>query len=79
METTVLAEKKDVNLYTALVTDFMKNQKLKVSDEEKNKFIMLCLVNKLNPRKKEVYAIPYGDKLTLVIAYNVFLQRAEET
>ncbi len=70
---------KDKSIYTKLVEDFMSNQKLKVSDEEKKKFIMLCMVNKLNPRKKEVYAIPYGDKLTLVIGYNVFLQRAEAT
>jgi len=58
METTVLATKDEV-LYTKLVEDFLLNQKLKVSDEEKKKFLMLCIVNKLNPWKKEVYAIPY--------------------
>jgi len=78
MENTLATQKKE-QLYTKLVEDFMKNQKIKASDEEKKKFLMLCLVNELNPWKKEVYAIPYGDKLTLVIWYNVFLQRAEAT
>jgi len=66
MENTLATQKKE-QLYTKLVEDFMKNQKIKASDEEKKKFLMLCLVNELNPWKKEVYAIPYGDKLTLVI------------
>lgn len=79
METTALVSTKKNQLYSKLVTDFIKNENLKVSESEKTKFLMLCMVNELNPRKKEVYAIPYGDKLTLVISYNVYLQRAERT
>ena len=45
-------ELKKEMIYTKLIEDFMKNQKIKVSDEEKKKFLMLCMVNELNPRKK---------------------------
>ena len=62
MENALSTTSKEQQLYTKLVDDFMKNEHLSVSAEEKQKFLMVCMVNKLNPRKKEIYAIPRKSK-----------------
>ena len=73
-----LAVSKDQNYYKLLVETFMKDAKLeKIAVLEKQKFLAMCVVNKLNPFKGEIYAIPRGDKLTITIAYTVYLERAE--
>jgi hypothetical protein len=84
--------KKDQNHYQTLVEAFMKDANLlDVDPMEKKKFMAICVVNKLNPFKWQIYAIPRNKKikewntekwikvLTPVINYNVFLERAEES
>ena len=66
--------------YTNLVNQFLADEKYKgVDDQEKKKFLSLCVVNQLNPYKKEAYAVPYGKTLQMTVDYHQFLQRAEAT
>jgi len=80
--------KKSENHYETLVNAFLTDSKLQdVDPMEKKKFMAICAVNKLNPFKWEIYAIPRKKKdgerwikvLTPVINYNMFIRRAEES
>lgn len=81
--------KKDDSYYSDLVNQFMTESKLSdVDPMEKKKFLTLCVINKLNPFKNQVYAIPRNSKqkdwtwkkiLTITIAYTTFLERAEDS
>jgi len=48
-----------------------------LSDSQKEEFLTLCEVHKLNPFKREIYPIPRGGQLTIVTGYEVYLKRAE--
>lgn len=72
------------NAYETLITSFFADAKIaNVDPMEKKKFIAICQINKLNPFKGEIYAIPRKDsatqttKLSVVINYNEYLKRAE--
>lgn len=79
METTTL-KTTGKNVYQELVNKFMQREEFKkISSQEKEKFLMLCTVNQLNPFKNQVYAVPYGDKLQLTVDYRMYLERAEAT
>jgi len=59
----------------------------KLSDEQVNLFLNIAVINWLNPFKKQIYAVPYEIKnnwkgtwqyqLSIIIWYEVYLQRAE--
>ena len=57
----------------------------KLSEEQKNLYIQTALINKLNPYKKEIYAMAYYNKvtgkhdLTITVAYMVYVIRAEDS
>lgn len=50
---------------------------------EKNQFLQLCKAFRLNPYKREIYAIVYGNGVyrtcSIVIGYEVFLKRAYQS
>lgn len=54
-----------------------------LSDNEKNQFLEIALAYNLNPFKREIYCIPYGDghyrKLSIITGYEIYLKRAERT
>ena len=54
--------------------------------EEKKQFVSIALAYRLNPFKREIYAIPYNTKnykgewerkLSIITGYEVYLKRAE--
>lgn len=51
----------------------------KFTESQKNQFIDICIAYRLDPTKKEVYGIPYGDKFNLIVAYDVYIKRAERS
>ena len=87
-ETGLKEKKSDETIYTDLVESFMKESKLSdVDPMEKKKFMQLCVINKLNPFKNQVYAVPRNVKqkdgtrkktITVTVAYTTYLERAEE-
>ena len=51
----------------------------KFTEEEKAQFIDICCAYGLNPIKKEVYGIKYGNNFNLVVGYEVYLKRAQRS
>jgi len=51
----------------------------KFTKEEQGQFIDVCAAYGLNPIKKEVYGIKYGDKFNLIIGYESYIKRAERS
>lgn len=51
----------------------------KFTEEEKAQFIDICVAYGLNPIKKEVYGVKYGNNFNLVVGYEVYLKRAQRT
>lgn len=49
------------------------------TESEKNQFIDMCTAFHLNPIKREVHGIKYGNTFNIVIGYEVYLKRAERT
>lgn len=59
------------------VMDFLFGSETKLTEPQKKLFISLAVKNQLDPFKREIYAIPYGDKMSVVTGYEVYLKRAE--
>ena len=51
----------------------------KFTEQEKSQFIDICCAFKLNPIKREVYGIKYGNNFSIVLGYEIYLKRAERT
>ena len=58
---------------------YLKNNNTKLSEEQFNEFVLLCLEHKLNPLKREIYAIAYGNKFNVITNYYEYLKRADAT
>ena len=54
-----------------------------LSDMEKQQFVEIAEAYQLNPFKREIYAVPYGEgeyrRLSIITGYEVFIKRAERT
>ena len=54
-----------------------------LTEQEQNQFIAIAQAFNLNPFKKEIYCVPYGQgdnrKLSIITGYEVYIKRAEET
>lgn len=42
-------------------------------------FLQICQAFKLNPFKREIYLIPYGNQANIIVGYEVYLKRAERS
>ena len=49
----------------------------KLSKHHRDQFIEICAAFSLNPFLREIYGIPYGDKFSIIVGYEVYLKRAE--
>lgn len=54
-----------------------------LNDKEKKQFIEIAIAYQLNPFKREIYCIAYGEgqyrKLSIITGYETYLKRAERT
>ena len=54
-----------------------------LSEQEKSQFVEIAEAYQLNPFKREIYAVPYGEgiyrKLSIITGFEVYLKRAERT
>ncbi len=54
-----------------------------LNDQEKNQFIEIAEAYQLNPFKREIYAVPFGEgeyrRLSIITGYEVYIKRAERT
>ena len=68
------------NLVTKkMCDDFLFTAGTKLNEQQKVLFLNLALQFKLNPFKREIYAVPYGEGWNFVTGYQVYIQRAETT
>jgi len=59
------------------IMEFLFGSETKLTEPQKELFIQLAVKNQLDPFKREIYAIPYGNKMSVVTGYEVYLKRAE--
>lgn len=54
-----------------------------LSEQEKSQFVEIAEAYQLNPFKREIYAVPYGEglyrKLSIITGFEVYLKRAERS
>ncbi len=65
-----------------LLMDYLKQTNSNLLPNEQNQFLAIASTFNLNPWKREVYAVAYGQgnsrKLSIIVGYEVYLRRAEE-
>ena len=61
------------------VSDYLASKTYKLTDAERTQFVALCITQGLNPIKREVYAVKYGNTFNILTGYEVYLKRAEQS
>ena len=51
----------------------------KLTDNEKNTFLQISQAFGLNPFKREIYCMKYGEQSTIIVGYETYIKRAERT
>lgn len=51
----------------------------RLNPKQKDHFIEICQAFGLNPFKREIYAVPFGDNFNIIVGYEVYLKRAERS
>lgn len=63
----------------AIAEQYLESFGNKLTKAHKNQFLNICQSFGLNPFIREVYGIPYGDKFNIIVGYEVYLKRAENS
>jgi len=50
-----------------------------VTESQKYQFLDICQVYGLNPFLREIYAVPYKGKMSIIVGYEVYLKRGERS
>ena len=79
-EVATTTEQNEVQI-KALCLDYLKQTHSNLMEHEQAQFLAIACAFNLNPYKKEVYPIAYGQgnsrKLSIIVGYEVYLKRAE--
>lgn len=65
--------------FKEIAIDFLKGMGMNLPAKYSKQFIDVCSVYKLNPIKRECYAVGYGDNWNIITGYEVYIKRAERT
>ncbi len=76
-EMTAKPERGLAKISEQVIKDWLVASKTEVTNDEFKLALGVCQINHLNPFKKEVHIIKYGNKLQLVTGYDVYLKRAD--
>lgn len=52
---------------------------MSIAPKYREMFLNMASAYGLNPFKREIYCIPYGDKVSIVTSYDTYIKRAERT
>lgn len=77
-EITVTQENQIID-YKAKATEWLQNMGTQLPPAQTTQFLELCQCYKLNPFKREIYAVGYGNKFNIIVGYEVYLKRAART
>lgn len=83
-EETALAARQQTAVAQVSITKEKINQYLKsmgsgLLDQQREQFIEIAQAFNLNPFKREIYGIKYGNNFNIIVGYEVYLKRAERT
>ena len=80
METSKEIVKQDTKAVTQKdVDDYLFGSGTKLTEAQKTLFYNIAISCQLNPLKREIYAVVYGQNFNLITGYEVYLKRAERT
>ena len=65
--------------YKAKAVEWLENMGTQLPKQYQTQFLELCQLYQLNPFKREIYAVGYGNKFNIITGYEVYLKRAERT
>lgn len=67
--------------YKAIATEWLTStgNLQKFTENEKTQFIDMCTAFGLNPIKREIYGIKYGQNFNLIVGYETYIKRAERS
>lgn len=63
----------------AAALEYLRSTGLELPRQYEMQFLNACVLYGLNPFKREIYAVGYGDKWNVIVGYEVYLKRAERT
>jgi phage recombination protein Bet len=71
----------NVEDYKAIATEWLTStgNLQKFTENEKAQFIDMCTAFGLNPIKREIYGIKYGQNFNLIVGYETYIKRAERS
>lgn len=59
--------------------DYLFGLKDPITEKQQNLFLNIARVNNLNPFKREIYAVGYGDNFSIITGYQVYIDKANAT
>ncbi len=63
--------------YKKVAIDYLKNMGMQLPQKFATQFIEIAKLYNLNPFKREIYAVGYGQNFNIIVGYEVYLKRAE--
>lgn len=63
----------------SVATQYLSCMGLKLPENYAKQFVEIASVFGLNPFKREIYAVGYGDSWNIIVGYEVYIKRAEMT
>ncbi|MFN4132069.1 MAG: phage recombination protein Bet [Caldimicrobium sp.] len=61
------------------VIEYLKIVGQRIPESYAKQFIQICKAFQLNPFKREIYLIPYGNNVNIIVGYETYLKRAERS
>lgn len=80
-EIAVTAEKTEMVTmdFAAKAKEYLASMGTKLPQKHMTQFLELASAYQLNPFKREIYAVGYGENFNIITGYEVYLKRAERT
>lgn len=75
----MVAQDNQIIDFKAKATEWLQNMGTQLPPAQTSQFLELCQAYKLNPFKREIYAVGYDNKFNIIVGYEVYLKRAERT
>lgn len=65
--------------FTKIAGEYLASMGNKLPESQRTQFLNICQAFHLNPFKREIYAIPYGNDFNIIVGFEVYLKRAERS
>lgn len=69
----------DTTNYKEVAIEWLTSMGMNLQENHKKQFIDICCAYGLNPIKKEVYGVPYGNNFNVIVGYEVYIKNAERS